>query len=40
MWLANVVPAILNSQAFSNGAALFIVYDETDDDTDPIEGVY
>ena len=36
MWLANVVPAILNSQAFSNGAALFIVYDETDDDTDPM----
>jgi phospholipase C len=29
-WLANVVPSILASQAFTNNGALFIAFDETD----------
>lgn len=35
-WLANHVPAILDSAAFSNGAAVFIAWDETDDDTNSV----
>jgi phosphatidylinositol-3-phosphatase len=30
IWLSNEVPAILNSAAFANGGALFILFDETD----------
>jgi phospholipase C len=33
-WLQNNVPAILNSQAYKNGGALFITWDEGENDTD------
>jgi phosphatidylinositol-3-phosphatase len=36
LWLSNQVPAILNSPAFTNGVALFIAWDETDDDTNAV----
>jgi hypothetical protein len=33
-WLQNTVPAILNSQAYKNGGALFITWDEGENDSD------
>ncbi len=33
-WLSNNIPMILNSQAYSNGGALFIVWDEGTSDSD------
>ena len=36
LWLSNQVPAILNSPAFTHGGALFIAWDETDDDTNAV----
>jgi phospholipase C len=36
MWLQNTVPAILNSQAYKNGGALFITWDEGEGSDGPI----
>lgn len=35
VWLSNLVATITSSAAFTNGGALFITWDETDDDMNP-----